>query len=125
MHQIKINSLTETITIEGKNYLLLPKDQLEKLLSDNIEQKQDIEVLRKTITNILSLFGILDEQTGTIKESIKNGSEGYLKHILKSLKNIIVLMGLSQFNKKAEAELLEKFSFITPLIPIIDKYAKK
>lgn len=124
-HTIQIADLKDTITIEGKQYLLMPKDQLIKLLNDASEKKQDVEVLKKTILSILDLFGILDEKTGTIRESIRTGSESYIKYILKSLKNIIVLMGMAQMSKKAEAELMEKFSFITPLIPVIDKYAKK
>lgn len=125
IHKIEITDLQQTITIQGKDYILAPKAELHKMATDHTELKQDMEVLKKTILSILKIFGLLDEQTGTIRESVRNGDEGYIKYILKALKNVVFLMGTAQFSKKAEAELLETFSFIGPLIPVIDKHASK
>jgi len=124
-HKLEITDLQQTIVIDGKEYILAPKAELHKMAVDHKDLKADMEVLKKTILSILKIFGILDEKTNTIRESVRNGDEGYVKYILKALKNVVFLMGTAQFSKKAEAELAETFSFIGPLIPVIDKHANK
>jgi hypothetical protein len=119
-HKIEIENLTDTVTIDGVDYLLLPKAQIEALLAQNLEYKKDIEVFRTMVANILAVLGLLDPATGSIKASIQSGEESYIKHILKALKNVVLDLSLGR-NKNLE----EKFSFIKTALPHIQKYAGK
>ena len=126
MITIQIESPQEEVLIDGKTYLLCPKEQLTKLLDDNIELKKhnaemrsDLSSFKKAIAGILNVLGLLDSNTGTIKESIQKGEESYLKHIGKALTSV-----MSDIMLKREKKLAERFSFIQNVIPLINKCAK-
>jgi hypothetical protein len=108
--------IEETITI--------PKKQLEELLKQNAEFKEDFKNLKGCILKLLDIFGILDPNTQSIKEKIKTGEESYFGHILRALKNVTVLLieAKSGFSKRAEAELDTKFDFVKTVIPLIEKH---
>lgn len=108
--------IEETITI--------PKHQLEALLKQNQEFKEDFKNLKGCILKLLDIFGILDPETQTIKEKIKTGEESYFKHILRALKNVTVLLieAKSGMSKRAETELDTKFDFVKTVIPLIEKH---
>lgn len=109
----------EEITVNKKSY--------EKLLIELKEYKHDTEELKKCILSVLGLLGILDEETQSIKAKIKTGEEGYTKHILGALGDVMTLLTQSNMpiiGKKYEAKLAEKFSFIKTVLPLIDKHSK-
>lgn len=104
------------------------KKEYEKLLSDLNEYKNDTIELKKCILSVLRLLGILDEKTQSIKEKIKSGEEGYTKHILGGLGDVMTLLTQSNMpiiGKKYESKLAEKFSFIKTVLPLIEKHSKK
>jgi hypothetical protein len=121
---IEVETVKDLVVIDGVEYYLTPKTQLETLLTENKEFKTDFINLKGCILKLLDIFGILDSKTNTIKEKIKTGEESYFKHILKALKTITILLveAKSGFSKRAEAELDTKFDFIKVVIPLIDKH---
>jgi len=135
--KIEIQNLQQTFIIDGKEYVLIDKKQGENLFNkldwyiktlkereqELVISKKETEELIHVVKCVLVLLGLMDQQTGTIKEAIRTGEESYMKHIMKSLKNVLVLLGKAQFSKGSEKELVEMFSFIKNVIPMIDKYA--
>lgn len=118
------NDLNTKIDINGEIKTLVNVDQLEKLLFQLKDQKKDLLELKNCVVSVLRLMGLLDEKTGTIKESVRSGNESYFKHIIKALKDVVMLMTMARFNKASETELMEKFAFIKTVLPLVDKYAK-
>jgi hypothetical protein len=125
MIKFELKEITDTLTIDGLEYQIFRKDQLTGLIDKLKEYQGDITELKSAVTNILKLFGLLDETTGTIKTEIQNGEESYFKHILKALNKTVGLLMMAQVSKKSQAELEIQFAFIKTLIPIINKHAGK
>lgn len=117
--------LKEEININGVNYLLVEKNQLENIIHQNIEFKKDIQELKHCIVSVIDVLGLLDKNTGTIKEKIKTGEEGYFGHIIKALKDVMLLMAEAKFSKSGENKLMEKFDFVKRIIPLIEKHGNK
>jgi len=122
-HTLVFSTLQSEQIIDGKVYLLVPKNQLQALVDQLKEQKADIQELKNVVIAVLKLMGLYDEATGTIKESVRSGEEGYFKYIIKALKDVLWLMLQAKASKEAEKELAEKFAFIKTLLTIIPKYA--
>lgn len=123
---VTLTSLRQEIPLNGKTYVVIDKSQLQSLLNQIKENKADILEFKSCVLSILSLMGLLDEKTETLKESIKTGEEGYFGPILKSLSEVISLLGQAQIpiiGKKAEAKLVQKFAFIKNILPIVEKHA--
>lgn len=121
---IEIESIKNPVIIDEKVYLLVEKTQIEALLKDNInlkaqveDYKQDIAKLKTVIQGILKVLGLLDESTGTIRETIANGEENYIKPIIKSLGKLVTTL---TFNKEA---VVKDFAFIELIFPILKKHA--
>lgn len=121
--KIELNNLQETFEINGVKYGVFRSDQLADLLNTLSENKADFEELKKAVIAILNLLGLLDPETQTIKQSLKDGSENYLKPIMKSMARILGLMG-SPFSS-SKKQLAEEFAFIKTLLPFIDKHGRK
>lgn len=127
MIKLELNQITDKIEIEGKQYLLVEKNQLTNLLNQNSEYKKDVVKLRECIISVLRLMGLFDETTKTLKAEIKSGEESYFSPILKSLSDVVKLLTLSQLpivGKKHEEQLVKKFSFIKQILPLIEKHGK-
>jgi hypothetical protein len=127
MIKLELNQITDKIEIEGKQYLLVEKNQLTNLLNQNAEYKKDVVELKECIISVLRLMGLLDETTKTLKAEIKSGEESYFSPILKSLSDVVKLLTLSQLpivGKKHEEQLVQKFSFIKQILPLIEKHGK-
>lgn len=125
--KIPAENLKQTILIDDKHHLIVEKQKIENLLNKIEDYKQDITGLKNCVFDILRLLGVFDENTGTIKETIKKGEESYFNHILKSLSEVVALLGQAQIpviGKKAEAKLLQKFHFVKTIIPLIEKHGK-
>ena len=123
MITIEIQKIEDTFTHEGKIYVCVPEQKLRNLIEQNKEFKQDFGELKQCVLSLLKLMGLLDEKTFTIKEKIKTGEESYIKHVLKSLKEVIILLTESKLGfKSAEEELVSKFSFVKQIIPLIEKH---
>ncbi len=123
-YTVHFDALTDKIEHpNGKKYYLVPCEEVEKLLSDNITYKKEIDELRYCATSIIAMFGLLDEETGTIRQSIVDGTESYIKYVLKALNRMIADLAIASFSKTKEAEVAQRFAFIKTLIPIIQKYA--
>jgi hypothetical protein len=121
--RVRDRDLEEIIVIADKEYLLVPKENLETLLNRLQDYKGDINELRNCVISVLRVLGLLDEQTQSIKEKIKTGEEGYFKHLLSALKDVMFLLTQAKFGfKDAERELLEKFDFVKKIIPLIEKH---
>lgn len=121
-YNLSLDSLQETFTIDGVDYSIFNKSELENLLKKHQDYQSDIKELRSVIVSVLKLLGIYDEATGSVKSEIASGEESYFKHILKALNKIVMLLVTAQVSKKAQAELEETFSFITKIFPIINKH---
>lgn len=128
---VKITSLQEEITIEGKKYILIPVQDAEKMINSletlkqqNEEYKNDLEGMYGVVNSILAILGILDPVTGEIKQSIKTGKESYFKPILKSMSSLV--MSISKistgFFPDEAKEIEERFSFVGKIFPMMDKY---
>lgn len=124
-YKIELDSLQEPFEIEGQKLIIAPEEKAAAMLAENSAYREDIKELKEVIYNILDLLGILDKTTGTIKESIKTGEEGYFKHIAKALTGTALLLGKAQISKAAAAELEQSFAFIKNFIPIAEKYANR
>ncbi|MBS1647364.1 MAG: hypothetical protein JST67_08485 [Bacteroidetes bacterium] len=107
----------------------IEKQELETLIKVNEDFKQEIEILKESVIKIMDVMGLIDKETGKMREEIASGEESFVPSMLKSLGDIITLLTKSQMPKffggeKAKDELLEKFSFIKKMLPIINKHAK-
>ena len=112
----------ETINIE--------KARLNTLLNELAESEKEKTLLKNAVVNIMSLMGLIDKNTGKMKEEIASGEESFIPGMLKSLSDVVALLTKSSLPKfmgggdKAKEELATKFSFIQELLPIINKYGK-
>ena len=120
---IEIIDINQTITIQGNEFVLVPKKAAETVFEQNKVYKLEVEKLKNMTMSILKLLNLNNEKTGTIKQSIQSGEEGYFKHILKGLNKVVGLLVQAQFSKSAQKELEETFAFIKNIIPIANKYA--
>ena len=127
MIKIELNEITDKIQFEGKQYLLVEKNQLSNLLNQNAEHKKDVENLKDCIFDVLRLMGVFDEKTKTIKQSLKDGDESYLSPILSSLGGVITLLSTPKWmrGKDYDEKVNKKFGFIKKILPLIEKHGNK
>lgn len=125
-YQVPADNLKQVVVIKGVEYYLTPASQLKILLDGKVDNEADIKELRDCIISVLKILGLTDE-TGGIKAEIRSGDEGYFGNILKALTHIVFLLGKAQIpviGKKAEMELIDTFSFIKKVLPLIDKHVR-
>jgi len=96
----------------------VPEEQLQELLRQNKEFKQDRDELIIMVKNIIKVLG-LTNANGDIKPEIISGETSPLKIILKKLSGIVLDITLNP--KKIEAE----FEFVKNIIPLLAKYAEQ
>lgn len=124
--EIPEEKLKGEINIDGIDYLLCPKTQLDSLLNILADYKKDIAELHTCIVAVLDLMGLYDHQTHDIKEGIKTGKDSYFKYILRALGDVVSLLTQAKLGfKGAEQEILEKFAFIKNILPLIEKHGRK
>ena len=102
------------------------KEQLDKLIEQNQQQKQEIKELYDGTIKLLDVLGLVENNK--IKPEYFNGEQNPIPDILKSASSIMMLAtqaNIPGLGKKAEAKLVEKFSFFKQLIPIFEKYGKE
>lgn len=135
MENITFNNLTDKQIINGKEHAIFEVEKIETLLNKNqvlkeqaAEYNADILALRDCVNDILRLMGLFDEETQSIKEDIKTGEESFIGPVLKSLGDVTVLLTQSKmpvFGKKYEEKLVQKFSFIKRVLPLVEKYGNR
>lgn len=120
---LEIENIQNPITLNNKVYVLVEQAQVEALLNDNqrqkaeiLEHKADLLEVKKVIQGILKVLGLLDENTGNLKETIANGEENYIKPIVKSLGKLVITLTT---NKEA---VVKDFAFIEQIFPIMKKH---
>lgn len=108
----------ETITIH--------KEQLNSLLTQLDDANNERKVLKSSVMQIMDFIGLIDKNTGTLKEEIASGEESFIPSMLKALGDVMGLLTKSSMpfslGKKAKEDLANKFAFIQDLLPIINKY---
>lgn len=109
----------------------VPEAQLQTLLDQNEEMKKDLATWRSAGVKLVTLFGVFDPETGRMKpEYVKSEKkpepENPMPAILKSATSIMGLAAKTNLpgsmGRKAEDQLIEKFSFFSELVPLIEKY---
>jgi hypothetical protein len=120
---LEIENIENPVIIKDKVYVLVEQTKVEALLSDNqrlkaeiLEHKADLKEVKKVIQGILRVLGLLDENTGNLKESIASGEENYIKPIVKSLGRLVITLTT---NKEA---VVKDFAFIEQIFPIMKKH---
>jgi hypothetical protein len=109
-------------------YLLAPKHQLNTLLAQLQDAKNDRETLVNIAIEIMILFGYVDPNTRKVKPEIATGEESWMPGMLKSLADVMGTLTKSKFavtkkqKAECEAELAKKFAFVSNLMPILTKY---
>jgi hypothetical protein len=104
------------------------KEQLDQLIAQNKELKKEVREMYDGTIKLLDTLGLVKDNV--IKPEYFNGEENPLPEILKSAGSIITLatqanMPIPVLAKKAEAKLVDKFSFFKELMPIFIKYGKE
>lgn len=105
----------------------ISRAELKELLTQNEEQKADIKILKKGVTSVMDLMGLIDKETSLIKPEIESGEESFIPGMLKSLGDVVTLLTRASAPKwmggeKAKEQLGLKFSFIQEVLPLIKKY---
>lgn len=101
------------------------KKQLAALLAENAQFKKDIKVLHKSTLQTMDILGLIDPQTGTIKEDVLTGKENPFPSILKGGSSLLSLVGQAGIGmSSAKRKLEEKFSFLEELLPLLRTYGK-
>jgi hypothetical protein len=100
-------------------------DLLNKLDDANAERK----ILKSSVIKIMDLLGLIDKETGGLKEDIASGEESFVPSMLKALGDVVSMLTKSSLpsfmggGDKAKQALTDKFYFIQELLPIINKYS--
>lgn len=108
----------------------IERERLTTLLNQLDEADQERQILKGATIKIMSLMGLINPETGTMKEEIASGEESFIPGMLKSLSDVVALLTKSNLpafmggGDKAKDALAEKFGFIKELLPIINKYGK-
>lgn len=104
----------------------IEQEQLDTLLSRIEEQNADIKKLYDGSMKILELLGLAEN--GLAKTECFTGEENAMPNIIKGAGSLFTLLTQSQIpimGKRAEAKLVEKFSFFATMVPIFEKYGKE
>lgn len=111
------------------NFLInIPMDEYKDLLKNLKESEEERAVLKASVIKIMELMGLIDPATGKMKEEIASGEESFIPGMLKALSDVVSLLTKSSVpswmggGAKAKKQLADKFDFIAPLLPIINKY---
>lgn len=119
--------MSEQKEISAGDKISVPRKQLDELLKQNEEYKQEVKELLLVAYGICNVLGLTDEN-GKIKQSYLNNEESPMPSVLKAILSTASLMGQANvpiLGRKAEAEIAQKFAFIKHLTPIIEKYQNK
>jgi len=119
--------MTETKMIEVSEIQLKELLELNQKQLNEIAQKDlEIKALYNASINIMELLGVAAE--GKIKPEMMEDGNNPLPEIMKEAGSLVSLVMKSQIpliGKKAEAQLVEKFSFFGALLPLFQKYEKQ
>jgi hypothetical protein len=101
--------------------------QIAALEAQLLEAQEERKILKSAVIKIMDLMGLIDPQTNKMREEIASGDESFVPGMLKSLGDVVQLLMKSNAPKmfggeKAKEQLAQKFDFIAPLLPIINKY---
>lgn len=104
----------------------IPEEQLESLVTQLEESKRDAIVLKESAIAIMDLMGLMNEEKTQIKPGIVSGKDSFIPGMLKSLSDIVALLTQCSAPKwmggdKAKEKLEKKFSFVSKLVPVINK----
>ncbi len=106
--------------------IAINKESLKALLDQNESQKAEIRALYDGSIKVMELIGLAE--SGQIKSEAFEDGGNALPEILKGASSIMGLVMQAQvpvIGKKAEAKLVEKFSFFKDLIPVFVKYGNE
>lgn len=107
--------------------ITIEREKLDFLLTEFEESKKERDVLKRSATKIMDMFGLIDKESGKMKPEIASGEESFVPGMIKSLGDIVLLLTKSNAGSwfggnKAKEELEKKFDFIQELLPIINKH---
>lgn len=95
-----------------------------KLMAENKAMREDLENLYDVVISMVDVLGLLTPDKKNILPEIVSKEKSVIPIIMKSVMDIITLMGQSQvpvLGKRAEKQLEEKFAFLQKVLPLIDK----
>lgn len=105
----------ETITI--------PKHQLIALLEENEAYRQKEDQVAEVIVEAMTAFGLIDKATGQVNPDLKNGN--VMKAIINAVRENVSISDIMFNRKKAEAELMQTFGFLSKVLPMFEDYARR
>jgi hypothetical protein len=99
------------------------------LLNQLDEANAERKILKSSVIKIMDLLGLIDKETGGLKQEIVSGEESFVPSMLKALGDVVSMLTKSSVpswmggGDKAKQALADKFYFIQELLPIINKYS--
>lgn len=124
------------MTTEDNQAVKLPtvetitQQELDAILSENAEFKQDNETLKRVAFGIMKILNLVDENGKPKPELMtkdEEEKENVMPHILKGIGDTMALLtqaSIPVLGRSAKKKLAERFAFITEFIPIIEKHGK-
>lgn len=106
--------------------ITISKDKLNSLLDKIDEKEAEIQALYNGSIKVMELVGLAEN--GKIKSECFEEGANAIGEVIKGGSSIMSLVMQSQtpfIGKKAEAKLMEKFSFFKDLIPLFIKYGNQ
>lgn len=91
-------------------------DELEKL-------RLDMSLTMRLILDLIDVFGLLDEQKKSLRQTIIDGKEDPIPAILGQITQLVTIDApMAKFNKRKREELEQRFKFMQYISLIVGKY---
>lgn len=103
--------------------IIVPKDQLKKLIEQNTEYEKKEEEIATVCLKAMKTIGLADEN-GKMKPEADEG-KGVFKILIATFKEKISVSDYMFNRKKFEEDLAKEFDFLDPLLKIGADYAAK
>lgn len=124
IEEAKVVTMPATEVAEAaRPKIIIYKHQLVALMEKIKDYEAKEEKIAEVIKEAMMAFGLLDKRTGEPSAELKNGN--VMTAIINGVKENISVSDLIFNRKKAEAELMHTFGFLSKLMPIFEDYARK
>lgn len=110
------------------NEIIIDRDRLSDLLARNAEYDNEMRQLYNGVLKIFGFLGLADMDANgneVIKAKVFQEKGLSIRDIGSGLKSSIGLFIQAGISKKAEQKLEERLSFMKPLFPLLEKYARE